>query len=112
MRGAFDASAEVPVFRYFPGACEIAEDRFPTLDTIRGALMKAGLGQLAHEVVPQVVASSLRDLYERTRLRADSTLELLPDAEFHRGLAQLASDAAEETSPQAVTEELELLVFG
>jgi hypothetical protein len=44
-------------------------------------------------------------------LRADSTLELLPDDEFADGMARLEAAAAAETSPSPVREALELVVY-
>jgi hypothetical protein len=65
----------------------------------------------AHEVIWQTTAGSMRELSERVRLRADSTLELLSEDEFATGMARLEAAAAAETSRAPIREALELVVF-
>ncbi|HEX3459645.1 MAG TPA: class I SAM-dependent methyltransferase [Acidimicrobiales bacterium] len=96
---------------YFPEAVIICLERFPTLATIRRALTSAGFVESAHERIEQVVAETTGDFYQRTALRADSTLALLPDPQFQAGLSRLRSkiDAGEFSG--RVAESLDLLVF-
>ena len=54
---------------------------------------------------------SLADVYERVKLRADTTLQLLSDGEFAEGLRHLEADAAAETAPKLVVTRLGLLVL-
>jgi hypothetical protein len=56
-------------------------------------------------------AASLTEAYDRARVRADSLLRLLPDAEFTRGLEALGRAAAAETTPTPVIRRLDLLVL-
>lgn len=76
-----------------PGAGRIA-DTFPAVEATVAAFEAAGFSFQALQQVPQVRAPSLRAALERVRLRADSTLQLLPDEEFAKGLAALERAAA------------------
>jgi hypothetical protein len=58
-----------------------------------------------------VSAQSLREAVDRVRVRADSTLRLLPDEEFAEGLAALERATAAETTPTLVVDHLDLLVL-
>jgi hypothetical protein len=49
--------------------------------------------------------------YERLKLRAISTLELLPDDEFAAGLERVRKAAECETSPEPVTAPVDMLVL-
>ena len=122
LRGVFEATATgIPWARYFPTAVHTVVSVYPTLARITDVFARAGLRLEGHEVVVQVTASSLRELYERVRVRADSTLEVLPDDEFDSGLALLRADADREAeqagragtgcSPNPVREPVELVIF-
>jgi ubiquinone/menaquinone biosynthesis C-methylase UbiE len=100
----------ISLFRFFPGAGRIA-DTFPTVEATVAAFEAAGFAFQALQQVPQVSAPSLRAALERARLRADSTLQPLPDDEFAQGLAALEHAAAAETTPTPVVDHLDLLVL-
>jgi ubiquinone/menaquinone biosynthesis C-methylase UbiE len=100
----------LPQFRYFPAGLEIA-NKFPTVEATEAAFAAAGFGKQSFQSVPQTSAGSLREFLERIRTRADTTLSLLSDDEWERGLAQLEADAEAETSPQPVMTYLYLLVL-
>jgi hypothetical protein len=104
-----DRHQGISLFRFFPGAGRIA-DTFPTVEATVAAFEAAGFSFQALQQVPQVSAPSLRAALERVRLRADSTLQLLPDEEFAQGLAALERAAAE-TTPTPVVDHLDLLVL-
>jgi SAM-dependent methyltransferase len=111
IRGAFaDRLDGFPAFlRFFPGARSIMM-QFPTTDQVQGVFRTAGFSIEEQRRVPQRSCSNLAELAERTRLRADSTLSLLPDAEFERCQAALERAACEEP-PTPVIEIIELLVL-
>jgi ubiquinone/menaquinone biosynthesis C-methylase UbiE len=115
LRGVFAATTDaIPWARYFPGAIYTVTSVYPTLEHITEVFAAAGLRREGHEVVVQVTASSLGELYERVRLRADSTLEMLPDDEFELGLGRLSADASTEHtkgSPTPIREPVELVIF-
>lgn len=59
LRGVFGApGADIPLFRYFPGAFRIARS-FPSLQSIEETFAQAGLGKIGHELVGQVIAPNL-----------------------------------------------------
>lgn len=111
IRSAFPGRHErITLFRFFPGAQRIAET-FPTVEATVAAFATAGFAFEALQPVPQVSAPSLRASVDRVRLRADSTLKLLSDEEFAKGLAALERAAAAETTPTPVVDHLDLLVL-
>ena len=110
IRNWFPGGEDVIHFHYFPGARRIAET-FPTVAAVGEAFATAAFGIEAVESVPQASVQSLADVYERVRLRADTTLQLLSDEEFAEGLRHLEADAAAETAPKPVVSRLGLLVL-
>ena len=102
---------EVPFFAYFPGALAIDQSRMPPRAEVREMFTAHGFEVLTDEVVWQETSPSLRVYYERLRLRAISTLELLPDEEFAAGVERLRLAAERETEPRPVVAPVDLLVF-
>lgn len=98
------------LFQFFPGAREIAA-QFPTLDQITRVFTSAGFTFETLRRIPQTTCGSLREFAARTRLRADSTLVLLPDSEFQQCQAALERAADAETGPSKVIETLDVLVL-
>ena len=111
IRGAFaDRLDGFPAFlRFFPGARSIMM-QFPTTGQVQAAFRSAGFSIEERRRVPQRSCSNLGELAERTRLRADSTLSLLRDAEFEQCQANLER-AAREEPPAPVIETLDLLIL-
>ena len=112
VRGAFRESLpDVPFFEWFPTARAIDEARMPGRGEVTAMFASNGFELVADEVVRQETSPSLRVYYERLKLRAISTLELLPDHEFDEGLARLRLAAEHETDPQPVMAPVDLLVL-
>jgi ubiquinone/menaquinone biosynthesis C-methylase UbiE len=112
VRGLYeDLDTQWLLARYFPEAIAICNERFPSLEEIRRGLAAAGFHELAHEQIEQVVAKNPEAFYERTSLRADSALALLPDQKFQAGLSRLRFEIEQEMLTGPVTETLDLLVF-
>jgi SAM-dependent methyltransferase len=112
VRNAFRESlSQVPFFEWFPTALELDERRMPD-GAEAGAMFEAeGFKVIGSEVVWQETSPSLRVYYERLKLRAISTLELLPDAEFEAGVERMRQAAERETEPQPVRAPVDLLVL-
>jgi ubiquinone/menaquinone biosynthesis C-methylase UbiE len=109
--GAYtEARREIPLFRYFSEALRII-DAFPLAEEIIADLAPAGFEHETTEAVRYVSAPGLRAAAERTRLRADTTLQLLTDEEFARGQARLDAAAEAETTPRPVTSQVDLIVL-
>ena len=111
VRGAFaDRLDGFPTFlRFFPGTRAIMS-QFPTTPQVQAAFRSAGFSVVEQRRVPQRSCNNLAELAERTRLRADSTLSLLSDAEFEQCQATLER-AAREEPPAPVIETIDLLVL-
>lgn len=111
VRGAFaDRLDGFPTFlRFFPGTRSIMS-QFPTTSQVQAVFRSVGFSVVERRRVPQKSCNSLAELAERTRLRADSTLSLLSDAEFERCQATLER-AAREEPPTPVIEIIDLLVL-
>jgi ubiquinone/menaquinone biosynthesis C-methylase UbiE len=100
-----------PHWSFFPGALEIAEAKTPSVaETVR-LFTEAGFDHVASDIVEQPTAHDLSSFAERISLRAISSLELLDDEAFERGLAGLRAAAAAESDPQPVMELLDLVVL-
>jgi len=111
IRSSFPGRHEgISLFRWFPGASRVAST-FPTVEQTVSAFEQAGFEFEGLESVPQVTVPGLAAALERVRLRADTTLRLLDDAEFAEGLARLEAAAAAERSPVPVVDLLDLLVL-
>jgi SAM-dependent methyltransferase len=112
VRGALRESLpDVPFFEWFPGALAIDQARVPGRDEVRELFAGHGFEVIGDEVVWQETSPSLRVYHERLKLRAVSTLELLPDHEFEEGLARLGMAAEAERMPRPVRAPVDLLVF-
>lgn len=112
IRGAFQESlAAVPFFEWFPTALALDQARMPARADVVELFRPHGFDVLADEVVWQETAPSLRVYHERLRLRAISTLELLPDHEFDEGVARMRLAADQESAPQPVSAPVDLLVL-
>ncbi|HWO43560.1 MAG TPA: class I SAM-dependent methyltransferase, partial [Candidatus Eisenbacteria bacterium] len=111
VRGAFAGRiGEITLFDYFPEARLICE-QFPTVPETVQNFSGAGFEFEAITPVVQESCSSLKELAARTRLRADTTLALLSDEDFHRGQTALERAAACESAPRPVIDTLDLLVL-
>ena len=107
IRGAFAGRPIPSLYRYFPST-EKTVSTFPALSDVIGAFEHAGFTLFSTERVEQLLARSLSEMVERIKLRADTTLELLPDDEFEAGVAAMAMDARTNDGP--VVDPLDLLV--
>ena len=93
------------LFTYWPGARAILA-RAPTLQATRATFAAAGFTFHRLEQISDQSSASLKEAHARARVRADSLLRLLPDAEFKRGLEALERAAAAETTPTPVIRRL------
>jgi ubiquinone/menaquinone biosynthesis C-methylase UbiE len=110
IRGAFgDRLDGYPDFyRFFSGARAIAA-QFPSVDQVLHSFRLAGFSLQGMQTIKQRICGSLAELANRTRLRADSTLLLLPDSEFESCQAALEEAARREQPAMPVFEKIDLL---
>ena len=98
------------LFRYWPATQGICQQLPASHETV--LIFEAnGFVLTEHRRVEQKTCGSLREFAERTQLRADSALALIPDSEFRKGQSALEQAAAQERIPLPVMEVIELLVF-
>jgi ubiquinone/menaquinone biosynthesis C-methylase UbiE len=95
---------------YFPAARSLASRRWPAVDAVARALATAGFEVETLTTVPETVADDLSAYAQRIGTRANSTLRLIDDAEFERGMARLRADARN-CLRQPVTDRRDLLVL-
>jgi ubiquinone/menaquinone biosynthesis C-methylase UbiE len=100
-----------PYVPFFPASWRLLEQRLPSLTFQRKVFEEAGFRTLACEVVIQEIAPDYSGYADKLALRADSILASLDDKDFDSGLQALRS-AAETMPPRAVTEPIDVLVFG
>jgi SAM-dependent methyltransferase len=111
IRSAFPGRLDgITLFRFFPAARRVI-DTFPTLEATNDAFEAAGFEQVALEAVPQVSAPSLAEACARVRLRADTTLQGISDAEFAAGISDLERAVAAGDVQAPIVDYLDLLVF-
>jgi ubiquinone/menaquinone biosynthesis C-methylase UbiE len=112
VRNAFPDRPEpvTRLFTFWPAARTILA-RAPTVQATIATFVATGFTLHRLEQIPDQSAASLTEAYDRARVRADSLLRLLPDAEFFKGLDALEQAAAAETTPTPVIRRLDLLVL-
>lgn len=94
----------------FPAALRVAEKRHPRIESVAQVFAGAGFRHWEVRAVTEIVAADLDEYTRRIETRADSTLTLIGEEHFERGLAELRRMAAE-SSPEPVTMTLDLLVL-
>jgi SAM-dependent methyltransferase len=110
IRGAFGNRLDgfPDLFRFFPGARKVAA-QFPTVEQVLESFRSAGFSLESFQSVRQKTCDSLAELAARTRLRADSTLVLLPDPEFESCQAALEEAGRRQQPVAPIIEMLDLL---
>ncbi|HKQ67186.1 MAG TPA: class I SAM-dependent methyltransferase [Methylomirabilota bacterium] len=98
-------------YEFFPSARAIDEVRLPTVERVRAAFAAAGFELIALDPIEQEIDASLSAHYERLKLRALSTLELISNAEFDAGLARMRRAVDLAPAPPPVVERLDLLTL-
>jgi ubiquinone/menaquinone biosynthesis C-methylase UbiE len=98
------------LFRFWPATRQICQ-QLPTIHQTVVVFEANGFVLAEHRRVQQTSSASLGAFAERTRLRADTALALISDAEFWEGQASIEMAVAHEHMPGPVVEGLELLVF-
>jgi ubiquinone/menaquinone biosynthesis C-methylase UbiE len=111
IRNAFgDRLEEIKWLDFFPSAKEIAAKRWPSVDATVRAFGTAGFQVERLEGVPEVVAGDFRDYYDRIRVRANSTLNLVDEEAFDAGLARMEEFASRQP-PGSVVDRRDFLVL-
>jgi SAM-dependent methyltransferase len=101
---------DLTMFKFFPEAEEVL-NQFPTVEDVIADFEPAGFAYQGLERVTRQSCASLKELAERVATRADTTLTLISDEAYERGLAALRRAAEAEVEPQPVIDSLDMLVF-
>jgi SAM-dependent methyltransferase len=95
----------------FPEALAIDRGRMPTPDAVVGTFRSAGMALRRHSVVHQPIAANGAEHVARIRTRAFSTLGMISDEAFRRGLAAWEAHVAAGPPDGPVREPLDFFVF-
>lgn len=96
---------------FFPSARAIDQARLPSRAAVAEASRAAGLTVQGLRTVLNPVAESLRVYAERIASRTISTLELVPDAEFARGVEEFRAHCAREDHGQPVMDPIDVFIL-
>lgn len=96
---------------FFPSARAIDLARLPDRPAVTQVAREAGLTLLRRRTVMNPVAPSLGAYADRIASRTISTLQLVPDEEFARGVAEFRRHCAREDRGQPVADAIDLFVF-
>jgi ubiquinone/menaquinone biosynthesis C-methylase UbiE len=97
--------------QYFPAAQRLAARRWPSVEATAQEFHQEGFEVESLHTVSEVVAEDLRSLYDRIRVRANSTLTLISDDQFEQGLERLREAAGQEQGAGRVVDQRDLLVL-
>ena len=106
-----ESVGEFTYVRFFPEALAIDEARMPSRRTLVEACEAAGFVPRAHELVRQRFADDHADYYRKISLRGLSSLLLISDDGFARGLREFAAYCQSAERHQPVYESVELFLF-
>lgn len=84
-----DEFDDIEWFRWFPSARKIDEERMPSFDQVAALFEAAGLELLQRSTHQMLIAQDMRELADRLAHRAISTLKLISDEQFDRGIANI-----------------------
>jgi ubiquinone/menaquinone biosynthesis C-methylase UbiE len=96
---------------FFPEARALDERRLPGRSVVRAAFAAGGFAETAHRVVDQRVADHPEAYCARVGTRALSSLRMIPDVAFARGLAALEAHCRTLPADRPFVEPVDVLVF-
>ena len=96
---------------FFPEALAIDRARIPSRDQLIEACGAAGLALRRHEVVRHRFAETHAEYYRKIELRGISSLQLISDDAFARGLHEFAAYCRSADPNAPVDEPIELFLF-
>lgn len=96
---------------FFPEALAIDVARMPSRDSIEAAFAAAAFHRVAHRIVRHRFAEDHADYYRKVSLRALSSLQLIPDDAFERGLRAFERHCRDAPASGPIYEPVEMFVF-
>ena len=101
----------IPMFAFFPEALAIDEARMPSRRGLVEACEAAGLAPHGHQTVRQRFADDPDDYYRKISLRGLSSLQMISDDQFARGLRDFAAYCRSAKRDEPIEEVVELFLF-
>jgi SAM-dependent methyltransferase len=101
----------IPMFTFFPEALAIDEARMPSRRALVEACEAAGFALRGHETIRQVFAEDPDAYYRKISLRGLSSLQMISDDAFMRGLRDFAAYCRSAKPGEPIYETVELFVF-
>jgi len=101
----------IEFYEYFTGSMEVDNDRLPSVEEIRNTFEAAGFSFIALESVQQTFADNFQAYYDKLSNRGVSTLRLISDEEFHKGLVRIEDILRTGKRTGPVKEFIDMLVF-
>jgi ubiquinone/menaquinone biosynthesis C-methylase UbiE len=98
-------------YEYFTGSRELDDARLPSIEQVREDFASAGFSFVAVDSVRQVFAADFRSFAEKMRNRGCSSLRLLSDGEFRKGLARIDEIVKSGGRSGPMTESIDMLIF-
>jgi ubiquinone/menaquinone biosynthesis C-methylase UbiE len=95
---------------FFPAAQPLAEEQSQALARFAERLAAAGFESVADEALEQELGR-FREYYDKVKLRAISTLELISVRDFEVGIERMEEAADSDEAEKLVIEQIDLLVF-
>src|SRR5262249_47028002 len=102
---------EFTYLAFFPEALAIDEARMPSRRALIGACELAGFAPRGHRPIRQKFADDHADYYRKISLRGLSSLQLIPDDAFARGLREFAAYCGSVERHEPIYESVELFLF-
>ena len=96
---------------FFPSARQIDLDRLPSREGLAGLARRSGLPLSSHRTVINPVARDLRAYADRIASRTISTLQLVSDDEFARGIVEFRRYCEREDRGEPVEDEIDVFVL-
>jgi ubiquinone/menaquinone biosynthesis C-methylase UbiE len=100
--------ASVRFLEFFPSAQPIARQQSESLDRLIDTLARH-MEPAGDETLDEELAPNLQAYLDRVKLRAISTLELIPDAEFEKGIETMRRVASEPGEMRPVVEQIDFV---
>ena len=97
--------------RFFPEARAVDDRRMPARTAVRTVFGAGGLVETGHRTVEQRIAGGPAAYCARMRARALSSLQLIPDAAFDRGMAALEAHCRTLPADRDLSEPVDVFVF-
>jgi ubiquinone/menaquinone biosynthesis C-methylase UbiE len=99
------------IYRHFFPLQPLIDSDLPNGKNIESVFVDAGFSVISHQIITQIVAPNWLTFVQNSALRGDSFLARLSDEEFDRGMTVLRAHGGEFGPDDAVTEEIDWLVF-